>query len=649
MIIQKIIITFFRDMYKIFITLIIINILIVLPLYFYLKNIENDSINSKMNDIGEQILSVTTENAENVNHELLRSVSAFSENGIYISNKSFINYLQYDNFVYKKNVQTFFWIARVFYNDTTVFEKFCSENVYPNFTIKELNATTNTMIPVKKRIQYWPIVYFDPYIPAYEFLIGYDASQTPWTLYLIYLAQLNVSASFRIDLAKGIYENPYSYGAIIATGAYINKSFIGGMYAIINANSLFQQSFRAKNLDEKDINLFVFDVTNDGLANNTKLNISLLYKNNVPENQNIWFETNVQQNFNTKRHVFKFLQRTWIVYFSFTNSYIEKVKSNTYIIITVSIVAILILLDIICMTYVYFIGLYKKQIRYEIENKNIERQKKDKARQTINYVNHEVRNPLNVIKSLLELNLDQLKKFIGLVNDADLIKIANDISTNEKIVNIPLSEIITLISDYYTALGSCNLVEHIVNDVQDLQKLEENKLVLREKNINISDFVMQFNKSIRQKLNEKQDIKYVVNVDKSVQSVRTDPMRLTQILLNYFSNAIKFTDVGKIELNIYHFDDDIRFEITDTGCGIKDVDKPKIFTQFAQFDDNNSTSNSTRHQGFGLGLYLCNSLAKGMNGSVGYESAYNIGSKFWLQLKRNDKVHVVKIHQLISH
>jgi signal transduction histidine kinase len=186
-----------------------------------------------------------------------------------------------------------------------------------------------------------------------------------------------------------------------------------------------------------------------------------------------------------------------------------------------------------------------------------------------------------------------------------------------------------MISDSQTALGSCNLVEHIVNDVLDLKKLEEDKLTLVEKNVIVSDFIIQFNKCIKQKLNEKPQITYEVNADETIQIICVDPMRLTQILLNYFTNSIKFTDEGKICLNIYRHSGEIRFELSDTGRGIKDEDRSKVFKQFVQLDENDSA----RHRGFGLGLYLCNMLAKRMNGTVGYESVFGMGSNFWVQIK----------------
>lgn len=633
------------------IILLSINVVIVLPIYFYLRDEENNSIEKTLNTYGHQILNVTDENVANINHEIQRSKTIFSENGIFVSNFTFYDYLQFDNFAYKGNVESFFWIARVPYNMTDQFELFCSEHVTPNYTITEIDTITNAAIPVKPRDEYWPFVYFNPNLPSYKHLIGSDIGVTESGHYLLGMITDNLSASFRIQLAENLYTNLNSYGVVMGVDARYNGEIIGGMYSIVHVKSLFLQSFFARDLNNSDIDLFVFDVTEDGIANDISRNMSLLYKNRNPAYKNIWFVDDIEQNFSTKRYEYQFVNRSWVVYFAFTDSCIDQIRNNTYIIITVSISAILVLLDIICITFIHYIKLYKKQLENEITNKEFEKKKKDIANQTIAYVNHEVRNPLNVIKSLLELNLEQLMNFTGLMSEDDLVKMANSKDAKERNVNIPVTEMIPIISDYYTALGSCNLVEHIVNDVLDLQKLEENKLVLNEKNVIIMDFVMQFNKCIKQKLNEKPEIKYEVNVDEKIQTIRTDSMRLTQILLNYFTNSIKFTDEGKIELNIYYFDDDIRFEITDTGRGIKETDRTKVFKQFTQLDENDST----RHRGFGLGLYLCNMLGKRMNGSVGFDSKYGVGSKFWVQLKPNGSsdsdnvnIHIKSQQPLIS-
>lgn len=622
-------------MYRILLV-IILNIAVILPIYFVLHKNENDRISNVLNVTGAQILNTTTINIANINHELQRSSSIFRQNGIFISNNSFVDYLQFNNFQYKNYVQNFFWVAKVPYNETASFNNFCTNNVFPNFTIKQTNISNGEYIPVQPRNEYWPLVYFVPLLQPYINLIGYDIGSDPISrdLFLnVINDNQNVSASSRINLVQGIYKNPYSYGVLMGLGTFANNIIIGGMYAVIQVKNLLFQSF-VENLQNSDVNILVFDVTDDGLANNVSINASLLYKGNIDAYTNIWFENNISASFNTKRYVFQFADRTWVIYFSFLDSYIDKLRINTYIIITASVAAVLILIDAILLICNYYLNLYEKNII-------IEREKKETLNHLIAFFNHEVRNPVNVIKGTLELNLEQLLHFVGLTNESEseLIKFAINKETMDKKIIIPLGEIIPIISDYYTALGSCNLVEHIINDILVLRTLEENKLNIVEKNINVHEFAMQFNKSIKQKLNEKPQILYETCIDNDIQFVHTDPVRLTQIMLNYFTNAIKFTYEGKIGFNIYRVDDDIRLEISDTGIGIKEEDRPKLFNKFSQLEG----KDFTRHNGFGLGLHICSMLAKRMNASVGFESKIGKGSKFWFQVKddvSNDKVNI---------
>ena len=109
---------------------------------------------------------------------------------------------------------------------------------------------------------------------------------------------------------------------------------------------------------------------------------------------------------------------------------------------------------------------------------------------------------------------------------------------------------------------------------------------------------------------------------------------LEKVVFNYLSNAMKFSpDGGEIELGILVNPTVVRFFVRDTGQGIRDEDQPKLFQIFSQLDDS-----STRvHEGTGLGLALCKTLAAQMNGVVGVESTYNEGATFWLELKRTDE------------
>jgi signal transduction histidine kinase len=112
-----------------------------------------------------------------------------------------------------------------------------------------------------------------------------------------------------------------------------------------------------------------------------------------------------------------------------------------------------------------------------------------------------------------------------------------------------------------------------------------------------------------------------------------DPRRLRQILANLITNALKFTQHGRIEvavsaMNGYPVNPFLRFEVTDTGVGIRPEDQARIFERFTQVDD----SPTRRVGGAGLGLAICKHLVELMGGRIGVESKLGQGSTFWFEL-----------------
>ena len=102
-------------------------------------------------------------------------------------------------------------------------------------------------------------------------------------------------------------------------------------------------------------------------------------------------------------------------------------------------------------------------------------------------------------------------------------------------------------------------------------------------------------------------------------------------MLNYLTNALKFTESGSITLKIKLNKNNIVFSVIDTGRGIENTKKSIIFKPFSQAN----VTDATRHGGAGLGLHLCRLLAERLGGSVGFDSKYGEGSTFWLKLPRN--------------
>jgi len=185
--------------------------------------------------------------------------------------------------------------------------------------------------------------------------------------------------------------------------------------------------------------------------------------------------------------------------------------------------------------------------------------------------------------------------------------------------------------DYVNTIRSSasNLLT-IINDILDFSKIESGKLNIENINFSLDDVMddiitmfapMAYQKNI--------ELIYHPSV-KLPENIQGDPSRIRQILINLISNAVKFTQIGHVIIRVMvetlpNNKELIRFTVTDTGMGMNDLSKQRLFTAFTQAD----TSISRNFGGTGLGLVISRKLAELMNGEIGFESNLNKGSSFW--------------------
>ncbi|MCK7575013.1 MAG: response regulator [Chromatiales bacterium] len=218
-------------------------------------------------------------------------------------------------------------------------------------------------------------------------------------------------------------------------------------------------------------------------------------------------------------------------------------------------------------------------------------------------MSHEIRTPLNAILGLTYL----------LIRDQSSSPKSRDILTKIE--------------------HSANHLLSIINDILDVSKIEAGKFTLHVQDFPTRDLFEQLDALVQGQIRTK-GLRFIRHIEALPPVLHGDQACLRQALLNYLSNAIKFTRAGEVKLVAEVLDETptdllIRFEVFDTGIGIAPADLARLFRPFSQID--NST---TRHfEGTGLGLVITRRLAQLMGGEAGAESQVGQGSRFWITVR----------------
>ena len=180
---------------------------------------------------------------------------------------------------------------------------------------------------------------------------------------------------------------------------------------------------------------------------------------------------------------------------------------------------------------------------------------------------------------------------------------------------------------------SAQSLMHVIDDVLDFSKIEAGKLSIVRESFSIRavlDSVLEVvsHRSAQKKLR----LLCIVNHEVPLQ-LRSDPLRIRQILLNLISNAINFTHEGEVIVRVGLVSEKgdhlrLRMEVQDTGVGLSEDDIERLFKPFVQVDQ----SASRRFGGTGLGLAISRRLAKLLDGEIGVQSTLGSGSTFWCEV-----------------
>ncbi|MDP2825839.1 MAG: PAS domain S-box protein [Sulfuritalea sp.] len=174
----------------------------------------------------------------------------------------------------------------------------------------------------------------------------------------------------------------------------------------------------------------------------------------------------------------------------------------------------------------------------------------------------------------------------------------------------------------------------IINSVLDISKIEAGKFEIEEAPVTVHSLLTNVRSILAERAREKNIRLLVVDTGVLPANLYGDPTRLQQALLNYGTNAIKFTEQGSVTLRALKQEETadsvrVRFEVQDSGIGIPSEAMSRLFSAFEQADN----STTRKYGGTGLGLAITRRLAELMGGEAGVESTPGVGSTFWFTVK----------------
>jgi signal transduction histidine kinase len=175
--------------------------------------------------------------------------------------------------------------------------------------------------------------------------------------------------------------------------------------------------------------------------------------------------------------------------------------------------------------------------------------------------------------------------------------------------------------------GAAQHLLALINDILDLAKIEAGRMPLHLDDVTLSDVMTEISQQIEPMV-KKKHLTLSVELPPSQVKLHTDRTKVKQILLNLLSNAVKFTHHGGIWVTVSKDEEDLRFDVRDTGIGIRAADLESIWEDFRQVDQ----SRTREFGGTGLGLSITRKLVDALGGHVFAESVYGKGSTFTVVL-----------------
>ena len=219
-------------------------------------------------------------------------------------------------------------------------------------------------------------------------------------------------------------------------------------------------------------------------------------------------------------------------------------------------------------------------------------------------MSHEIRSPMNAIIGFSSTIIEE--------SNFDKARVLNDIG--------------------HIKSSSKNLLD-IINNILDISKIETGSDTLELREYSLDTHIIDWTGVVKTRL-ENKNIKFLLEMDREIpRLLYGDSTKVFQVVLNLLTNAVKYTEVGKIKMTITkdiinNKTIKLKFRVSDTGFGIKKEDYDKVFQKFSRLE----SAKTNEIEGTGLGLVLTKKYAQLMGGDIWFESEYGAGSTFYFEV-----------------
>lgn len=530
----------------------------------------------------------------NLDHKIEEIQSHLALLSIFFASSDDVDYSEFQRFTARQlqdseEIAAFEWAPMITNAQLDDFQTTLHNELGSQYYLKE-RSVQGQWQAVSPRAEYYPVQYINP-LKINESVVGFDlASNVLRNQALLSAKALNktvVSESITLLQGDGTERGVLFFNPVLSEVNDPN-SFKGFVVAVVNLKVLSQ----ALNYNQNtDITSVFYDVTE-------------------PDNPITFFDTPRQGTQLISQYKLEIGERVWQI------ELFQLVEHGSWLMYWLAQIVGMLFVWLLITFLISVTGttiLVREQVAKQTHILRQEKQKADEASQIksqfLANMSHEVRTPINGIKGLHYLALQQQdwQQARRYIEQAD---------------------------------GALSVLLRVLNDVLDFSKMEAGKLDLMQEPIALDKLLDEIINLVQFEVDIK-SLELILEIDSNIEpQLDSDPIRLKQVLLNLLNNAIKFTAAGAITLKVWQQQDSLYFSVSDTGIGISQAAQQQLFQPFAQAD----SSTSRQFGGTGLGLSICKKLVELMGGTISLASKEGQGSTFTFTLPLNSPL--VKVEQL---